>query len=378
MLPDDPAQKLLLPFLKETEQLLRSTLQKLDPESDCQVIPAADLGFPHDAVRLAGGFPTGCFIEWKCAVPFLPVDATVNIDTSSIFLLNEDISDDLNESDFASLQTRIDADSSYVFNFHKGNHFISAGTWGPASQPVLVIHSNEKEFKYQYNGLMPHDGNWFMDRVKIHRHGDRYLRYIDNDDALLFTRIAAMLKPYNVIRHAFIANEVLSGRARVLDQHDWHHYGMPTDSSINVGCFLAEPGDVLPIFSRPGRNIDLFQCSAGGRNVVSSLNAAWKGTKLVVPHGWGKGCAPGTELNIDANSMTLALADESYAIRTLVSMGSSRHLELRNFDSDPESPESFYSAMKDHCPGSVASSIRQLASFSKNGFVSHADPGYPK
>ncbi|MCF2435265.1 hypothetical protein LV779_14035 [Streptomyces thinghirensis] len=39
---------------------------------------------------LAEGFATGCLVEWACRVPVVPVDTTMNIDTSSVFWLDGD------------------------------------------------------------------------------------------------------------------------------------------------------------------------------------------------------------------------------------------------------------------------------------------------
>src|SRR5690242_14908664 len=94
ILEADNAQEFLIPYLQRSEQRLRSALRELDPASECQIVPAADLCFPHDVIRIAGGFATGCVVEWRCAVPIIPVDTTVNIDTTSIFWLSDDVSHD--------------------------------------------------------------------------------------------------------------------------------------------------------------------------------------------------------------------------------------------------------------------------------------------
>src|SRR5947209_1093545 len=225
ILAQDHAQEFLIPYLQQSELCLKAALRELDSSSDCQIVPAADLCFPHDVIRIAGGFATGCVVEWQCSVPVIPVDTTVNIDTTSVFWLSDDISQQITEDEFTLLQKRIEGESSYMWNFHKGNHFITFFRSRASGRPALVIHSNEKEFKYQFNGLMPVDGNWFMDSVRTFRYGESaYMRLLIGPKAVLFAEIAIMLERYNIDRHRFVANVLLRSRCEVLEEYHKHHY----------------------------------------------------------------------------------------------------------------------------------------------------------
>lgn len=364
----DPAHNLLLPFLRDTEVLLQKALQTLDKNSSCRVVPAVDLGFPHDVVRIAGGFPTGCYVEWNSEVPFVPIDTTVNIDTSTVFELDDDISDQVDEAFFNALRKNIE-DSSYIFNFHKGNHFISFGRYRSTGTPVLVIHSNEKEFKYQYNGLMPAEDNWYSDEVSIIKKGDRYLRYISGSTAKLFIDIAKSLEEFNVVRHRFVAHLLTKGMTKINSQKDDHHYFMPSRQSVAIGCFPVVTGSIVPIFSRPGRDITLFSPEKGGNNVIQSHG---KFDDLVlVPHGWGKTCLDGIDFKIDYSRREFSLSGEKYEIKTLVSLGKDDRLILRDFDDDHEDANSLFTLMSHHCPGRVIDKIEQITSFTKNGYARH-------
>lgn len=276
----DIAHGLLLPFVKETEALLQRALSSIDSNASCRIVSAPDLGFPHDVIRIAGGFPTGCLVEWNCSTPFVPIDTTVNIDTSSIFVLDQDISRDIGANTFDWLRGRFEA-SSYIFNFNKGNHFISFGRTAATNRPILVIHSNEKEFKYQYNGLMPAEDNWFADRVQLFRHNNRYIRYVLGDVADLFVDMAQSLERFNVLRHRFVAHLLTQNHTRIISQEDHHHYYMPTRQSVAIGCFPVEVGTRVPIFSRPGRNIAIFEPLKGGPN---TLGKSLLGNDLVPVH----------------------------------------------------------------------------------------------
>lgn len=364
----DVAHRLLLPFVTETEALLQAALTSIDSNASCRIIPAPDLGFPHDVIRLAGGFPTGCLVEWNCSIPFVPIDTTVNIDTSSIFVLDRDISHDIDADTFEWLRGKFEA-SSYIFNFHKGNHFVSCGRMVSADKSVLVIHSNEKEFKYQFNGLMPAEDNWFSDQVKVFRRNDRYIRYIVGDVADLFADMAQSLERYNVLRHRFVAHLLTQDRARILSQEDHHHYYMPTRQSVAIGCFPVAVGVRVPVFSRPGRNIAIFEPAKGGHN---SLGESPFGKDLVlVPHGWGKTCIDGTNFSIDYDRRSFDLSGRSYDIKTLVSLGKDERLQLRDFATNDARPDGFFGQIAHHCPGRVVDQIVQTASFTKNGFERH-------
>lgn len=369
LLRSDAAHTLLIPFIRDTEQLMLKALTRFDANATCRIIPAVDLGFPHDVVRIAGGFPTGCYVEWECKTPFIPIDTTVNIDTSTIFELEDDISDQITVEVFDKLKADFER-SSYVFNFHKGNHFISFGRYQNTKKPVLVIHSNEKEFKYQYNGLMPSEDNWFHDEIKVEQSDDRYLRYISGPSAELFIDIAKSLEEFNIIRHRFVAHLLTKNRTKILSQKDHHHYYMPDRNSVAIGCFPVPTKSVIPIFSRPGRDIAMFEVAAGGNNVIRKIDELCD--LVLVPHGWGKTCPAETSFNIDFLAREFTLSGRKYEIRTLVSLGKDERLELRDFvDGTENTPESLYSLMSHHCPGKVVQQIQQVVSFTKYGLVFH-------
>jgi len=364
----DPAHELLMPFIKVTEDLLLEALKNHDKNAECRITPAVDLGFPHDVVRIAGGFPTGAFIEWNSSLPFIPVDTTVNIDTSSIFYLEDDISNDIDHSTFEILKKKME-DSSYLFNFHKGNHFISFCKTKKENKPLLVIHSNEKEFKYQFNGLMPVKGNWYMDDIKVHKKGNRYIRYLIGKKAELFSDIAKMLEEFNIVRHKFIAELIIGEKTKILNQIDDHHYYMPTKDSVAIGCFPVKHGHVVPIFSILGRDMFIFKPELGGTNEIKLLNNGEN--ILLTPHGWGKTCQKGITFSIDYEHESFELSGVKYKIETLVSLGKDNRLTIREFASDPQDSNSLFSQMKDNCPGQVIDIIIQQCSFTQKGFNRH-------
>lgn len=59
----DETQKVLEQYLMSTEMLMNELLS--EQFSGCaQIKFASDLGFPHDVIRIAGGFATGAHVSW--------------------------------------------------------------------------------------------------------------------------------------------------------------------------------------------------------------------------------------------------------------------------------------------------------------------------
>lgn len=362
----DHAQNYLVPYLQETSDLMLSAFRQLDEDSECRITPAADLCIPHDVVRIAGGFATGCLVEWRCKIPIIPIDTTVNIDITSCYSISDEISDRFTTSFFDQLQRRTDEQTSYEWNFNKGNHFIASVRRRSDGQAGLFFHSNEKEFKYQYNGLMPVPGNWYWDDVKTFYGAGRYVRLLVGQKALLFHRIAKMLHDFTVLRHSFLAHEILPAGVRIIAEEHKFHYYMPNQQSVAIGCYLCEPGEIVPVLSRPGRPIDVFSPADGGVNKLKLLSGE---TKLVVPHGWGKTSLMPIEVSRQEGKYRIGGID--FPIEPKASLGKHPGFQLRVFDEDPSSEDSLYQRMKATCPGHVVDSWDQLAWYTKDG-VAHA------
>lgn len=134
MLLDDSTQRYLLRYIKETETLLRGVMEKYSTASingerlsDAYIYPSLDLGFPNNPVRLAGGFATGMLVIWKCGTPIVPVDATVNVCSSSVFELPDNYNMNKTSEEFKHDIEKLmqgATQEGYGFNFASGNHFL--------------------------------------------------------------------------------------------------------------------------------------------------------------------------------------------------------------------------------------------------------------
>lgn len=355
----DYAQKGLVAHLQETERALRSELRELDPRADCEVVPAVDLGIPYDALRLSGGFATGCFVQWQCTVPIVPVDITMNIDTSSIFWVSEGAESEFTEANLTRVRSLIESQTGYEWNLDASNHFISLTRDETSGRLAVIVHSNEKEFKNQYNGLCPTVDNWFDRNIRVSKDGR--IRLIIGRPAEVFVDVAKMLEPFNVSRHRFIIHELLGEQVEVFEESHTHHYFMPSGSSAALGCYIVSPGDRVPIFSQPGLPILMYEASAGGPNVVRVAGQ----DRCVLPHGWGMGLSEPLSMSIHRNH--LEFQGRLYPREPGVSLLNDPSVTRREF----ESIDAFLDQISPLSPGRAVGTFTQLASLTRLGFRTH-------
>ncbi|NKQ24139.1 hypothetical protein [Streptomyces galbus] len=363
---DDRAQRFLVPFLQRTEHLLRRALRTVDPQAECQVLPAADLGIPYDVLRLAGGFATGCLVDWQCRTPVVPVDTTMNIDTSSAFWLDGDPTEAFTADTVEELRRRIVEESSYEWNFNRGNHFILTCRHSADGRYALLLHSNEKEFKNQFNGLCPTPGNWYEDEIRVFD-GERRIRLLVGSKAVLFSELAHMLREFNILRHRFIATMLLQGRVGIVEEYHKHHYFMPTPTSAAIGCYLCVPGEEVPVFSAVGQPIAMFRPSAGGLN---SVRLSTGEERLIVPHGWGMTAS--RPLHITQSASRLTVNGRSYDLEPGVSLLDHPDVTPRLFTGGVQD---FLVSIENHTPGELVAELTQTASYSRHGFLRHEEAG---
>lgn len=313
----DNTQKVLLPYIKETEELFNEVIKRYDKrgESGAIIIPSLDLGYPNNIMRLAGGFATGMFIDWECGTPIIPVDATVNVCSSSVFKIDRPSENFLHDFEKNIKDIFADASSNYgySFSFDSGNHFLMIAT-DECGSYYLVLHSSAKEMKESYFGLYPKEGNWYFDRIKKFELNGRYLRYIKAEEAKYFIETAHHLEKYNEEMHKWIA--------RKLNWHEdennppiiKHHYYMPTDSSIAIGTFIESPGETVPLFSDVKKPVYLFKI--GKDNWTYNLG----GKKVcIVPHGWGQAIESIQSISQTTKTLKFQLDNQQFVSYDIIS-----------------------------------------------------------
>jgi hypothetical protein len=358
----EPTQKVLLEYLADTERVFTGMLRTLDKEGGCRLTPSLDLGFPHEVIRLAGGFPTGVLVGWNCKVPIVPIDTTVNVCTSSLFELSDDISASFDSELFEALSKQLDR-SSYRQNFQRGNHFIALAKSAKSGRFTLILHSSAAEFKKDFNGLYPVPGNWYSEDVEVYVDGPRYIRYISGRKAEVFYRVASQIESFNEVRHEFVAETIVGDLCLVEAARHRHHYYMPTNQSVMIGSFLAQPGEILPIFTCPGLPIFLYRLDDDPPKRVDLEGAGG----YLVPHGWGKFSKKEPVIQVSHEQQVMLVNGYEFPINQSASLRDHPDLSLRCHDIG-EGPESYFESIQPYCPGKVVDRLEQVASFSKYGY----------
>lgn len=363
ILPSDLAQEWLCSYLIDTERLLRSAVGSKF-KSKTQIKTAFDLCVPHDVIRLLGGFATGVYVSWDASSSFVPVDICMNTDVSSVFYLDKSCERVFTEKNLKLLREWIENKTTYIWNFDNGNHFVSFAR-ARSGEYVLVMHSNEKEFKLQGNGLVPTVDNWFFDNIQTISRKGRYLRYLSGEKATVYYQLAKSLEEYSINRHRIFAAKLLGNEAKIVNEYHKMHYYMPSSREAVLGSYLCKPSEVVPIFSYPGGPIYWFKAMPGGKNTVVRPDGS-KG--LLVGHGYGKTFSK--PISLEIKNEQAHLNGVSYPIEP--QMGTSKHPDfaLREFDDNPMSEKSIFSLVKQHTPGNVVNIIDQLAWSCSSGFAS--------
>ncbi|MBD5534898.1 MAG: hypothetical protein HDQ99_04450 [Lachnospiraceae bacterium] len=310
---NDKTQKVLLPYIQETEYLFTEAIKKHDQSKNsfCHIIPSLDLGFPNNVQRLAGGFATGMLVTWNCGIDMVPIDATVNICTSSVYKL-----DKINPQWITNPVTFYDMikeysqtaseEKGYSFSFTTGNHFLLLARDSSTNEHYIVMHSSANELKHSYMGLYPVEGNWYSDKIKhIEGKNGRYFRYLKDEDARYFIRMVKNFQRYNEQIHFWLAMKINGGEFSNNENWMGHHYYMPTNQSIAIGTFAEPIGTQLPIFSAYQKPVYIFEI--GPDNFQINLGEK-KGKVCLVPHGWGQEIEHVTNIRVDKENRDLIIS----------------------------------------------------------------------
>lgn len=306
----DQTQKVLLEYVCETEKLFEEAIKKHDTNGRCQIYPSLDLGFPNNVQRLAGGFATGMLVTWQSGTDIIPVDATVNICTSSIYKLdqidNKWLNDPKSFYDQIKYYSQLASnEKGFSFSFTSGNHFLMIARDEKTNDYYLILHSSANELKHSYMGLYPVENNWYSKQIKYlyAKDSNRYFRYLKDEDARYFIRMVKNFQRYNEQIHQWVAEKV-NKRSYSDDDESWmyHHYYMPTNQSIAIGTFAEPVGTQIPMFSSYKKPVYIFEI--GENNWQVDLGGK-KGKVCLVPHGWGQEIRKVEEVKIENNNLII-------------------------------------------------------------------------
>lgn len=385
---NDCTQENIIEHLKNTEKLLKTVATKLSKEEkDAKIYVMPDLGIAQNATRMLGGFYTGACYTWDTDVPFIPVDATVNVCGTAIYKLNKSISNEefinrlnniLNDRksylDFANkhlplevLKTiDINDASKYYWNYTNGNHFIifaeSDGEYGLEKGQYMIVHASAIEFKKDNLefGLYPVKGNWYYDDIKTEYDEDskRYLRYITGEKAKRFYDIATYLKDFNKIRNSYFCKAVL-GDLLQKEVINISHYGMPTNNSICIGSQWEQLDYAL--LTAPGNDIYLVHPKLNLNNTFALDNI----NITLTPHGCGVKMNNSTDKIEYLDKNTLKVGNNIFSLGNSVNIGID--VSVRTNGMNEEELDTYILNILKQCPGTVYGKLKQRYAKTKSG-----------
>ena len=344
---NDPTQQMLLPHLEITEELLSRVATKLSGQKMYAEITAMpDLGIAHNCTRMMGGFFTGACYEWNSTVPFIPIDATVNVCGTAVCKLSNEIS----VKEFLDRVETVLADRTrYTWNYTNGNHFISLccsnGEYSTEPGYYMVVHASANEFKNGPKGLYPNSDVWYYDAIQTeYLDGtSRYLRYIAGAPAERFYEIAKMLISFNEERNRYFIRNVLQEylEKEVLSVQ---HYGMPNSHTVCIGSHWESSSYTL--LTALGRPIFLVE---PGKNYDGS------------PHGFGL-AVKNPQIEFGQNAITIG--EKTFQRGESINIGVDA---LNRCSSPKDNLDDYVSGILDVCPGKIIGKLYQIVSISKDG-----------
>lgn len=357
----------LIQYLTKTEQMLNELLSKRFSGS-ARIKTLPDLGFPHDVIRIAGGFATGAYVDWNSEKPFVPVDTCVNVCSVSCFEINNDIRTLFNSEHLDTIKSHLHS-GIYLSNFHRGNHFMSYLKSIKTQKRYLLLHSSANEFKDNFNGLYPIKGNWYFDKIKTYSNNNSYIRYLDGKDAEMFYSIASDLYRFNETRHEFIAHVLLKDFAAINKVSHFHHYGMPNNFSIIMGGHIMKNNEIAPLLTVPGENVYFIKYNYPKDDTLKINDSLF-----LTPHGWGKTHIGTPSISLKVPENKFILDEESYEIEFGTSLRNHKNLKLRDFSSlNSANNDNFFKYLTELYDFEIIDEMEQISSWSKEGVKWHVN-----
>ena len=385
---NDNTQEEILKHLKITSHLLSKVGTKLSNKpKESQIYAMPDLGIAQNGTRMLGGFYTGACYIWDSDVPFIPVDATVNVCGTAVYRLKRKISPEefkqrldgvmeKRETYLKYVKTRLPSQildsidvndkSKFFWNYNVGNHFVILAEQNeenselPAGQ-YMIVHASAIELKkdnLKY-GLYPVPTNWYYDDIQTEydTESNRYLRYISGEKAVKFYQLAQLLQIINKDRNRYFCKKVLGDLA---DKEiiNMSHYGMPANNAVCVGCQWEQ--DDFTLLTAPGNDIFLVHPD------ISSNNTIQLGDKSITltPHGCGVRLNnPTDSINYCKDGITIG----GKYFRSGQSIDIGKDVSVRTLNMSSEQLKEHIDAILKKCPGKIYGQMHQLFARTKHG-----------
>jgi hypothetical protein len=355
----DITQDNLSKYINVTNELIIDALKLYDTSAESKIITTMELGFPNDIIRLAGGFGIGFYVQWNASIPFIPIDTTVNVCTTSLFTLSCNIEEKITPILIQKVQEQI-LQCGFRANFNRGNHFIIYTKSRISNQYFLILHSDA--YIDGYESMTPELNNWYYNDIKILTKGNRYLRYIIGDVAQKYYTKTKYYELQNSIKHNYVANNIVGSDAVIENSQIFHHHCMPSPSSILVGCYSISSNTTVPILSSPDKPIYLYKFdeSREKQNYINDYN-------FIVPHGWGR-CFDGDfSIHLDLFNNALFLNNSKFEIHSKHTFKSCENIKIRSFENSNRHDE-YLEILQRYYTGINIDMLDQLIAYNKSGF----------
>lgn len=385
---NDNTQKEILKHLEITSQLLTKVGTKLSgTQKESMIYAMPDLGIAQNGTRMLGGFYTGACYSWNSDVPFVPIDATVNVCGTVVYRLKHKISvqefkrrlDSVmkNRETYLKYATTylplqildsIDLERAdrFYWNYNVGNHFVilaeqSGDNLELSEGQYMVVHASAIEFKkdnLKY-GLYPVEGNWYYDDIKtiFDDKENRYLRYIYGKKAVQFFELANMLQAINKDRNRYFCKEVL-GDLTGEEIINLSHYGMPTNNSICIGCQWEQ--DNFTLLTAPGNDIYLVHPNLSCENTIKLEDKYI----TLTPHGCGVRLRNSNDI-IEYLDDGILIGSKCFKNGESINIGND--VLVRTSGVCREGVRQYIEKILEKCQGTVYGQMRQLFARTKYG-----------
>lgn len=385
---NDYTQKEILKQLEMTSKLLSKVGTELSyTQKESTIYAMPDLGIAQNGTRMLGGFYTGACYSWNSDVPFIPVDATVNVCGTTVYKLNQNITvqefkkrlDKVMENRETYLEyaaaylpreilASIDLEKAdkFYWNHNVGNHFVILAEQNKKNSELLegqymIVHASAIELKkdnLKY-GLYPVKGNWYYEDIQTEYadNGNRYLRYIYGKKAIQFSELANMLQKINRDRNKYFCKTVL-GELAGEEVINLSHYGMPTSSAICIGCQWEQSNFTL--LTAPGNDIYLVHPDLSSKNTIKLEDKKI----TLTPHGCGV-------MFKNSNDTIEYLEDGMLIGKKYLKKGESINIGndvlVRTNGMYPEQVKQHIDKILEQCHGTVYAQMHQLFARTKYG-----------
>ena len=385
---NDNTPKEILKHLEITSKLLSKVGTELSgTQKESMIYAMPDLGIAQNGTRMLGGFYTGSCYSWDSDVPFIPVDATVNVCGTAVYRLKQKITPQefqrrldgvmKNREIYLKYATThlpsqildsidLEREDKFYWNYNVGNHFaILAEQNGENSElpegQYMIVHASAIELKkdnLKY-GLYPVEGNWYYDDIQTiyDDKENRYLRYIYGKKADQFSELANILQRINKDRNRYFCNAVL-GELAGEEVINLSHYGMPTKNAICIGCQWEQ--DNFTLLTAPGNDIYLVHPDLSSKNTIKLKDKQI----TLTPHGCG--------VMLKNSSDTIEYLDDGILIgnkhfKKGESINIGNDVLVRTNGMYSEQVKQHIEKVLDRCPGTIYGQIHQLFARTKYG-----------